>query len=153
MSHQIITRIERITLFMREYYVGNSIWLNVTRIIGGPVGIGCGIHLYTDSARFAVGYGGFCFVFGIYYTLKPALLIAMRPSLFQSLSFNLQIAEEELTIQEAGASTTLRFDLFKRVLRNREYYSVKLPGKMTIYFKTRLLSEVEQAVLNRHLTA
>ena len=153
MSHQTITRSERITLFLREYYVGNSPWLNVIRIIGGPLIIGSGIHLYAKSARFAIGYGGFCFLYGIYYTLKPALIIAVRYALFQSISFDLQVAGEELTIKEAGASMTLQFDLFKSVLRNTNYYSVKLPGKMTIYFKTSLLNEFEKAVLDRHLTA
>ena len=123
------------------------------RIIGGPLAIGCGIHLYSDSERFAIGYGGSCFLYGIYYLLKPALIIATRPSLFQPASFNLHLNEDELTLKEVGATATIRFELFKSVLRHRNYYSVKLPEKMTIYFKESLLNEQEKAILNRHLTA
>jgi hypothetical protein len=153
MSHQIITRAERIKLFFREYYTSNNVWLNTMRIIGGPLVIGCGIHLYSESERFAIGYGGFCFLYGIYYTLKPVLIVAIRSSLFQAVSFNLHINKEELTIQEEGASTTIQFDLFKRILRHSKYYSVKLPEKMTIYFKENLLDEQEKAILDQHLRA
>ena len=153
MSHQIITRAERIKLFLREYYTGNSVWLNSMRIIGGPVLIGYGIHLYSDSERFAIGYGGFCFLYGIFYILKPILIIAIRSSLFQLVSFDLYITKEELTLREKGASTTIRFDLFKSILRQSKYYSVKLPDKMTIYFKENLLDEQEKSILNQHLTA
>lgn len=153
MSHQIITRTESIKLFLREYYTGNSAWLNSMRIIGGPALIGFGIHLYFDSERFAIGYGGFCFLYGIFYILKPILIIAIRSSLFQSVSFDLHITKEELTLREKGASTTIRFDLFKSILRQSKYYSVKLPGKTTIYFKVNLLDEQEKSILDQHLTA
>ena len=153
MSHQIITRAERIKLFLREYYTGNSAWLNSMRIIGGPVLIGYGIHLYSDSERFAIGYGGFCFLYGIFYILKPILIIAIRSSLFQLVSFDLYMTKEELTLREKGASTTIRFDLFKSILRQSKYYSVKLPDKMTIYFKENLLDEQEKSILDQHLTA
>ena len=122
------------------------------RIIGGPLTIGCGIHLYSDSERFAIGYGGFCFLYGIYYILKPVLIVATRSSLFQAVSFELHITKEELTLQE-GATTTIRFDLFKKILRHSNYYSVKLPEKMTIYFKENLLNEQEKAILDQQLTA
>ena len=153
MSHQLITRTERIKLVLAEYYTSNKAWANVMRIIGGPVLIGYGIRLYSNTVRFAIGYGGFCFLFGIYYLLKPALLIAIRPSLFQASSFNLHITENELTLQEEGATATIRFDLFKSVLRHSNYYSVKLPDKMTIYFKKSLLDEQEKVILEQHLTA
>ena len=153
MSHQIITRAERIKLFLQEYYTGNSAWLNSMRIIGGPVLIGYGIHLYSDSERFAIGYGGFCFLYGIFYILKPILIIAIRSSLFQLVSFDLYMTKEELTLREKGASTTIRFDLFKSILRQSKYYSVKLPDKMTIYFKENLLDEQEKSILDQHLTA
>jgi hypothetical protein len=153
MPRQIITRAERVKLFVREYYTSNSAWINVLRIIGGPLIIWAGIPLYLDSNRSAIGYGGFCFFYGIYYLLKPALIIAIRSSLFKSLQFDLQITEEALTLKEEGASTTIRFDLFKSILRNSGYYSVKLPEKTTIYFKENLLDEHEKAVLDQHLTS
>ena len=152
MSHQIITRAERIKLFLREYYTGNNTWLNIMRIIGGPLLIGYGIRLYSDSERFAIGYGGFCFLYGIYYLLKPVLLIAIRRSLFKPASFDLYLNEDELTLREEGATTTIRFELFKSVLQHPEYYSVKLPEGITIYFKVSLLDEQEKTILNQHLT-
>ena len=153
MSHQVITRAERVKLFLKEYYTGNSIWLNIMRMIGGPLVIGSGIHLYFDSERFAIGYGGFCLFYGIYYLFKPALIIAIRPSLFQPASFNLHLNDDELILQEEGATTKIRFDLFKNISRHPKYYSVKLPGKMPIYFKENLLNEQEKAILDQHLTA
>ena len=152
MSHQIITRTERIKLFIREYYTGNTTYINTIRIIGGPLIIGSGIHLYNQPKRFAIGYGGFCLLYGIYYLLKPLLIVALRLSLFQSIDFNLTVDEDKLELQDASATTSIQFSSFKSILRHAHYYAVKLPGKMTIYFKSSQLSDEEMTILNKHLT-
>ncbi|RYU77209.1 hypothetical protein [Hymenobacter persicinus] len=153
MSYQVITRAERINLFLKEYYFGNSTWTNSVRIVGGPLVIGCGVYLYPSSLHFAVGYGGFCLVYGIYYLLKPAVIILVRPALFQTAEFDLHLDTEVLTVQERGVKVTVRYDSFKSIRQQSEYYAVKLPEKMTIHFRKSQLTEQEQATLNQHLTA
>jgi hypothetical protein len=152
-SHQILTRAERIRLFLREYYIGNNTWTNAMRIFGGPLIIGSGIHLYHEPSRFAIGYGGFCFLFGIYYILKPVLIIAMRLSLFQDIKFNAFITENELTLEDGDSKSTIQLQSFQRILRQTDYYGLKLPGKMTIHLKAVLLTEQEKALLDKFLTS
>ena len=153
MSHQKLTRNERVKLFLSEYYTGNTAYTNTIRIIGGPLVIGCGIYLYNEPARFAISYGGFCFVYGIYYLIKPLLIVILRPALFQTTEFDLVIDDNKLEIQESGATLTFQFNSFKSILRLQHCYSVKLPGKMTMFLKSNQLSEHELSILNNHLTA
>ncbi|MBG8553882.1 hypothetical protein [Hymenobacter guriensis] len=153
MSHHTVTRVERIKLFLWDYYFGNSAWTNSVRIIGGPLVIGSGMRLYSGSTRFALGYGGFCLIYGTYYLLKPAIIILTRPVLFQTTEFDLHMDAESLTMQESGVKVTVRFDSFKSVRRQSKYYAVKLPEKMTIHFKKSHLTEQEKDILNQHLTA
>ena len=122
------------------------------RIFGGPLIIGSSIHLYHEPSRFAVGYGGFCFLFGIYYLLKPAIIIAMRPALFQPVNFDASITENELALEENGSKATIQLKSFKIILRQASYYGLKLPGKMTIHLKASLLTEQEKAILDKFLT-
>ena len=153
MSHQVPTRVGRIKLFLWEYYPGNTAHTNILRVIGGPIVIGCGVHLYYEPARFAISYGGFCFLYGVYYLFKPLFIITLRASLFRIIRFSVFLDEAKLELQESGATTIIEFSSFESVLCFANYYSIKTPGKVTIYLKKEQLAEQEVAILNRNLTA
>ena len=96
MSQQAIKRSQRIRIFLLEYYFGHSIWRNTVRLIGGPLLIWYGVRFYHKADKFAIAYGGFCFLYGIYFVLKPFLIIALRPALFRAETFTLTVTEQEL---------------------------------------------------------
>ncbi|MVN77339.1 hypothetical protein GO988_13470 [Hymenobacter sp. HMF4947] len=151
MSQQILSKSERIRLFLREYYLGQTAWIKTVRLVGGPLIIGAGAEFYFNAHRSLVAYGGFCFLYGIYYTLKPLLIIAVRPALFQSLNFGVKIGVAELKFQEADAELVVQFKAFKSIRWQTGYYALKLPDKATIYLRTDQLTEEEKGLLNKHL--
>jgi hypothetical protein len=151
MSQQILRKSERIKLFLREYYLGQTLWLKVVRLIGGPLIIGTGVQFYFDAHRSMIAYGGFCFLYGAYYTLKPFLITVLRPTLFQTLSFRLQIDEEKLNFQEDDAESVIYFSAFKSIIIKAGYYELKLPAKATIYLRADQLTKEENTLLTKHL--
>ncbi|QKG52239.1 hypothetical protein [Hymenobacter sp. BRD67] len=153
MSQQILSKSERIRLFLREYYLGQTTWIKIMRLIGGPLIIGTGVQFYFNAHRSMVAYGGFCFLYGIYYTLKPLLIIALRPTLFQLLNFTVQVEEGRLKFQEDDAESIIQFKIFKSIRLQAGYYALKLPDKATIYLRTDQLTEEEKSLLTKHLTA
>lgn len=152
MSHQVIHKSERVKLFLREYYSHQRVWVRIMRIVGGPIIIATGLRFYFDFHRSMVAYGGFCFLYGIYYTLKPLLIIIVRPTLFHKLDFILLVKESELVIQESEIESVVQFKAFAsiRILANN--YALKLPDKLTLYLRTDQLDKQEQDIINKHLT-
>ena len=122
------------------------------RIIGGPILIAMGLHSYFDFHRSMVAYGGFCFLYGIYYTFKPFFIIAVRPTLFQELDFELVLKESELVIQESEMESVVQYKAFNRIWVVADYYALKLPDKLTLYLRNDQLNEEEQNILRKHLT-
>jgi hypothetical protein len=153
MSQQILSKSERIRLFLREYYLGQTTWIKLVRLVGGPLIIGTGVQFYFNAHRSMVAYGGFCFLYGIYYVLKPFLLIAMRPALFQPLDFRVRINEEDVLFQENDAESVIQFRAFKSIKLMTAYYALKLPDKATIYLRADQLTEEEKSLLTKQLTA
>ena len=82
-------------MFLREYYSGHSIARNTVRLIGGPLVAGTGVYFYQKPDKWAVAYGGFCFLYGLYFTFKPFLIIALRPAAFQAKTFEIVVKREE----------------------------------------------------------
>jgi hypothetical protein len=122
------------------------------RIIGGPLLIAIGIHSYFDLHRSMVAYGGFCFLYGIYYTFKPFFIVIVRPRLFQELDFELILKESELVIQESEIESVVQYKAFNRIWTVADYYALKLPDKLTLYLRNDQLDEAERNILRQHLT-
>jgi hypothetical protein len=153
MSQQALSQNERLKLFLREYYIGHTVWINTIRLIGGPIIIATGIQFYHKADRSAIAYGGFCFLYGIYYLFKPLLIIAVRPTLIKPLSFAIAVDEQGIKWQENGDEASIKFSSFQKIARQAEYYALKLPEKATIYLRADQLAKEEQAILNDKLTA
>lgn len=99
-----------------------------------------------------VAYGGFCFLYGIYYTFKPLFIVAVRPTLFQGLNFELILKESELVIQESEIESVVQYKAFNRIWTVADYYALKLPDKLTLYLRNDQLDEEERKILRKHLT-
>ena len=84
------------------------------RTIGGPLLIAVVIQFYYKADRFAIAYGGFCFLYGIYYLAKPLLLVAMRPTVFQDIIFNVFLDKQTLKLQE-GSNESIIFVFYKNM--------------------------------------
>ena len=153
MSQQTIGKAEKLKLFLREYYLGHSVARNTVRLIGGPLVVGSGVQFYQKTDKWAVAYGGFCFLYGLYFTLKPFLIIAVRQSAFKATTFEVTVTEQGVSWRFDGGESSVLFAAFRSILRRPTYYTLEVAPTGTVYLFVNQLTEAEKGILDRHLTA
>ncbi|MDO7854212.1 hypothetical protein Q4S41_21585 [Hymenobacter sp. CA1UV-4] len=152
MSQQIIKKSDKIKLFLREYYLGHSVARNGVRLIGGPLVTGSGVQFYQKADKWAIAYGGFCFLYGLYFTLKPFLIIALRPAAFQTVTFEVVVNDQGVNWQLAGVESSVQFAAFSSILRRPSYYMLEIKATGTVYLLVNQLTAIEKSFLDSHLT-
>jgi len=151
-SQQTIRKSDKIRLFLREYYLGHSVARNCVRLVGGPLVAGSGVQFYQKTDKLAIAYGGFCFLYGLYFTLKPFLIIALRPAAFQIATFEVVITEQGVSWQLAGVESSVLFVAFSSILRRPSYYMLEIKATGTVYLLANQLTTTEKRFLDNHLT-
>lgn len=149
---KLLSRKRRIEMFVDDYYFGHSLWINIMRIIGGPITIVLGIYLYRGTGKFTAAYGGFCFVYGLYYALKPVLWILFRIASFKSIPINIEVTEASMAIKDDGSNSEISFHKFLRIRKRKDYYIFRLPNLTNIYLPQELLSPEQKLIIDTKLT-
>jgi hypothetical protein len=152
-SQQTIRKSDKIKLFLREYYFGHSVARNCVRLVGGPLVAGSGVQFYQKTDKWAIAYGGFCFLYGLYFTLKPFLIIALRPAAFQPVVFEVVVNEQGVAWQLAGVESNVQFAAFDSILRRPTYYMLEIKATGTVYLLINQLTATDKGILDSHLTA
>ena len=152
-SQQTIGKAQKIKLFLREYYSGHSAVRNTLRLVGGPLVVGSGVQFYQKTDKWAVAYGGFCFLYGLYFTLKPFLIIALRPAAFKATAFEVEVNEQGVSWRLADSESSVLFAGFRSILRRPNYYTLELAPTGTVYLFANQLTAAEKSFLDSHLTA
>lgn len=133
-------------MFINDYYVGQSGWVTIMRFVGGPTLVSLGIYMYQGSGKFGAAYGAFCFVYGVYYMLKPAIWILSRAAAFKTVSVDIEVSELTIKIKDE-----VSFDKFSKIERRKGYYIFKLPNLTNVFIPTELLSSDQQLIIDTKL--
>ena len=144
-----LRRSQRIKMFLYEYYFGQTNLQTLMRIIGGPLLIFFGIDFFQRNDKFAVAYGGFMFVYGIYYLLKPLFWITFRFDSFKTTNFNIDIFEDRLVIIDPTAKSEIAFDSLNKVLNRKFYYALEVNKHNKIYLPTSILQQEQIDILKQ----
>ena len=139
MKEQILERSDRIKMFISEYYFGYAWWMSCIIIFGGPIALAAGIYFYNSNERSGIAYGGFCFLYGIYYSLKPLFWIAFRLDAFKTVPVTIDIHDNNLTIKDAVAESVVDLRAV-RILKRKKYFTFELAKFTKVYLPFRLLS-------------
>lgn len=149
---RILSRTEKIKMFLYEYYFGHGILLSFSRILMGPILMVIGIRIYENAgSKFEIAYGGGAFVYSIYYMLIPYLWILFRPQLFKSSEIELDVLPEKLIIKDSTSHTEALWTTFKNIRKRKFYYSFQVSKvqKLNIpfdYFSKEQASLIEAKV-------
>jgi hypothetical protein len=145
-----ISQLEKIKIFLNEYYFGYGIFFSILRIIGGPLILTMGLNQYFNgNTKFGIGYSGFMIFFGIYYLLKPLIIVLTQKSWFQNFDLEYKIQPEKIIIQSEKSKSELDYSELKTVLKRKTYYALKTNSKQGIYLPTKLLEPTEIEILNK----
>lgn len=148
MKQQQLSQSEKIKIFLNEYYFGYGPFYSFMRIIGGPVILGTGLHLYQNApAKFGVGYGGFMIAFGGYYLLNPLIIMLTQKAWFKNFDLTYLIEDEKITVMSGKSRSELDYSEFVTVLKRKTYFTLKTKSKQALYLPLTLLESNEIAIL------
>tara|TARA_B110000090_G_C13226337_1_gene386823 strand:+ start:220 stop:699 length:480 start_codon:yes stop_codon:yes gene_type:complete len=145
-----LSQLEKIKIFLNEYYFGYGVFFSILRIIGGPLILIMGLNLYFNgNTKPGIGYSGFMIFFGIYYCLKPLIIILTQKAWFKNFDYNYLIGPEKIIIQSGKSKSELDYSELKTVQKRKTYYTLKTKSKQGIYLPIKLLEPTEIDILNK----
>jgi len=136
-----ITKREFKQFYIYDYFFGHGVLINNMRRLMGPVVTAVGLYLYmftTLKEYSVVAYWliVFCLGYGLFYTLKPLIMVLAIPSRDETFDFRI----EDNTIYIKDRLDEGSIDLIKnKLLENKKYFFVKLKNKQIIFFPKELL--------------
>tara|TARA_R100000353_G_scaffold154584_1_gene113317 strand:- start:652 stop:1131 length:480 start_codon:yes stop_codon:yes gene_type:complete len=150
LNKEKLSQFDRIKIFLNEYYFGYGIFFSILRIIAGPLILIMGLNLYFNgNTKPGIGYSGFMIFFGIYYILKPLIIILTQKSWFQNFDLYYTINPDKIIIESDKSKSELDYSDLKIVLKRKTYYALKTKSKQGIYLPIKLLESNEIDILNK----
>ena len=150
MIKQNLSHFEKIKIFLNEYYFGYGIFFSILRIIAGPLILIMGLNLYFNgNSKPGIGYSGFMIFFGIYYLLKPLIIILTQKAWFKNFDLDYKIEPEKIIIQSDKSKSELDYSDLKTVQKRKTYFALKTKSKQGIYLPIKLLEQNEIDILNK----
>ena len=150
MKKQNLSQFEKIKIFLNEYYFGYGILFSILRIIGGPLILIMGLNQYFNgNTKAGIGYSGFMIFFGIYYLLKPLIIIFTQKAWFKNFDLDYEIKPEKIIIHSGKSKSELDYSELKTVLKRKTYFVLKTNSKQGVYLPIKLLEPTEISILNK----
>ncbi|WP_298901612.1 YcxB family protein [uncultured Psychroserpens sp.] len=147
--HQNLSQFEKIKIFLNEYFFGYGIFFSILRLIGGPLILIMGLFQYFNgNTKTGIGYAGFMIIFGVYYTLKPLILILTRKSWFKNFDLDYDIEPEKIIIRSDKSKSELDYSNLKAILKRKNYFALKTKSNQGIYLPIKCLKANEIAILD-----
>jgi hypothetical protein len=141
----------RIKMFIHDYYFGYSGFMTAIRIFGGPLTLLAGISLYFDENKFGIAYGGFCMLYGIYYTFKPLLWIAFRLDSFKTINLEIVTTDTTIKLIDDVSESVIQFNGFERIFKRSNYYVFDLTKSNKVYIPISLLTDEQKTIIDTNL--
>ena len=126
-----ITKKEYSQFYIYNYFYNNKRFIKFMRMYLGPIMTIVGAFLFMSyRAEVNVFFIGFLLAYGIFYTLKPMILVlAYKP---KDETFSYKIADYNLYVKDRIKEGS--FDLKKnKLVENKRYFVVKLDTGQNIF--------------------
>ncbi|MFI2741488.1 YcxB family protein [Zhouia sp. PK063] len=109
-----------------------------------------GLNLYFDgNTKPGIGYSGFMMFFGIYYLLKPLIIVLTQKAWFKNFDLDYEIQPEKIIINSGKSKSELDYSDLQNVLRRKTYFALKTTSKQGIYLPIKLLETTEIDILEK----
>lgn len=141
-----ITKHEFKQFYIYNYYYGQNRVVTTMRMFMGPIltAIGLYLFLYSNIKESSVaGYWlvAICLAYGVFYTVKPLLLVITQGA--KDESFEFKINKKNLHIKDRVKEGTI--DLKENPLvENKKYFFIKLKNKQVIFFPKESIDKNQQ---------
>lgn len=143
-----LTKWEKIKIFLNEYFLGYGFFFSLLRIIGGPLILIMGLNLYFyGNTKSGIGYAGFMIAFGVYYLLKPLIIILTQKAWFKNFDLDYHIDSEKIVVQSDKSKSDLNYSELASVLKRKKYFALRTKSKQGFYLLNKFLEPAEINIL------
>lgn len=144
MSTITLSKAQRISIYLKEYYGSKRPITKYIRLFAGPIILLISFYNYYYSAvKWIAALSGFTLVFGFYYILKPFITIFIKPRLFESYRFDFEITSEHITLTENGHTSTLGHMFFTEVQEFTTFFAMRTEKNEVLYLPKEQLTDAE----------
>jgi len=148
MKNQKLSKLEIAKIFLNEYYFGYGIPYMTLRLIAGPLILIIGINQYTNgNTKAGIGYAGFMIFFGVYYTLKPIIVLLYSKSWYDNFDVEVSIETDKLLLQKGKIKSEVDYSEIVKTHKRKTYYKLSLSSKQELYLPTKNLETTEFEIL------
>ncbi len=140
--------------YIYDYFFGQSVLINNMRRLMGPILTAVGLYLYIfttikESSNFGFLLLAFVIAYGLFYTIKPLILVLALSS--RDETFEFRIEKNSLYIKDRLKEDTI--DLREnRLVENKKYFFIKLKNKQIIFFPKDHLDKKAYSLFDGHLS-
>jgi hypothetical protein len=128
-----VSRADAARLLLYGYYTRPG-WRWV-RIVAGPLMVVLGILMLTQPGRFSTIYGGAVIGYGVYYALRPFLMMIARLRRMEDASSALEILPGEgLLFSDSAASSRVDMTKVRRVRLSESYLTIELKLQKKLFY-------------------
>ena len=116
-----VTSIEKVSMYLIEYYFGFNNFITPMRLAGGPFFILLGFTLlYKFPIENIVYYAGFSFIFGFFVMLRPYFQILFRLENFKTEEIDLKVNKvgvfSKLTKLDKSLQHKDRIEIYRKLI-------------------------------------
>ncbi|TJY36001.1 hypothetical protein [Pontimicrobium aquaticum] len=135
-------------IFLNEYYFGYGIPYMILRLSAGPLILIMGINQYTNgNTKAGIGYAGFMIFFGVYYMLKPFIVLLYLKSWYNNFDVEVSIQADKLLLQKGKIKSEVDYSEIDKAHKRKAYYKLSLSSKQELYLPTKNLETSELKIL------
>lgn len=132
-------------MFLHDYYFGYGSLISLLRLLGGPVLVLIGLHLFEQGLdKATVAYAGFCILYGIYMLLKPYLWILFRLDQYKTEAVEINIEDDAILLKDALNESKIGFNSFTTIKERRNYFVMVVSKSVRLRIPKSLLSMEDQ---------
>ncbi len=144
MSNITLTKSQRVSIYLKEYYGTKRPISRYIRLFGGPVILIISFYnYYYSDVKWISALSGFTIVFGLYYIVKPFLTIFAKPRLFDGYSFDFNITSENITLSEDGNTSILQHSVFETAQEWTTFFALRTDKNQVLHLPKEQLSDAE----------
>ena len=145
-----VTSIEKVSMYLIEYYFGFNKFVAPLRIVGGPFFILLGFTiLYKYPIENSLYYVGFSFIFGFLVILRPYLQILFNIHNFKTEEIDLNVNKTSLTVIQKNSESKIKFSSCISIKERKKHIVFIFDKVNRVQIPKHIFSEEQYSIIRK----
>ena len=147
-----VTSIEKVSMYLIEYYFGFNKFVTPMRLAGGPFFILLGFTLlYKFQIENIVYYAGFSFIFGFFAMLRPYLQILFRLENYKTEEIDIKVNHTGLIITQKESESKIKFNSCMSIKERKKHIVFIFDNVNRVQIPKHIFAEDQYKIIRKNL--